>query len=317
MSFRARLTLFFVLIVVVPMIALGVVVVRLISQSEEGKASARGGAYATATVNAYRRISTRGSRHARFLARDPVLAAALQRGDVIAARSRAYALAGQLGLARVRLVRAGRELVDLGDATAVGAGAASVHGLVTGLVEVSTISAERFIRSTTAPGVRIAVVRDGELLAGSLPPTLVRAPPKHATVTLGGTEYMLATFHAADFGGSEDAIAVLTDASGTTVAATRSRWIAVALLAVFLVLAFLGALLISRQLHGQLERFLAAAKRIGSGDFSTTVPIEGDDEFAALGREFNKMSRELEQRIAELAQERIRLRDSIQRIGAT
>ncbi|HYV15806.1 MAG TPA: diguanylate cyclase [Conexibacter sp.] len=317
MSFRARLTLFFVLIVVVPMIALGVVVVRLISQSEKGKASARGGAYATATVNAYRRIAARDSRHARILARDPVLVGALQNGDAIAARNRAGALAHQLGLARVRLVRAHHELLDLGDATAVAAGAARIHGTVGGLVEVSTISAARFAQATGAPGVRIVVVRDGALLAGSLPSALVRALPQHATLTLGGTEYTLASFHAADFDGSDDAIAVLTDTSGTTASANRGRWIAVALLAGFLVLAFLGALLISRQLHGQLERFLVAAKRIGSGDFSTTVPIEGDDEFAALGREFNKMSGELEQRIAELAQERIRLRESIQRIGAT
>ena len=317
MSLRARLTLFFVLIVVVPMIALGVVVVRLISQSEQGKASARGGAYATATVNAYRRISTRDARHARFLARDPALAAALQRGDALAARSRAFELARQLGLARVRLIRGNSQLVDLGTSSALAAGVANVRGPARGVVEVSTISAERFVESMTAPGVRIAVVRDGRLLAGTLPPAIVRAPPQRATVTLDGTEYMLATFRTADFGGTQDTIAVLTDASGTTSAATRGRWIALILLVAFLVLAFFGALRISRQLHGQLERFLAAAKRIGSGDFSTTVPIEGDDEFAALGREFNKMSRELEQRIAELAQERIRLRESIQRIGAT
>src|SRR5262249_39138695 len=76
------------------------------------------------------------------------------------------------------------------------------------------------------------------------------------------------------------------------------------------------ALMISRQLHGQLGRFLAAARRIGRGDFSTRVPIEGSDEFAELGREFNRMSAELAQRLEELGRERARLRDSIQRIRA-
>src|SRR4029077_18856473 len=91
----------------------------------------------------------------------------------------------------------------------------------------------------------------------------------------------------------------------------------IALLTLFLLLAFAGALTISRRLHGQLARFLAAAKRIGGGDFSTAIPVEGRDEFAQLGSEFNKMSRELERRLHELDQERGRLRESIQRIGAT
>ena len=41
MSFRTRLTSFFVLIVVVPMIAVAFLVFRLISDSEQGKADAR------------------------------------------------------------------------------------------------------------------------------------------------------------------------------------------------------------------------------------------------------------------------------------
>jgi diguanylate cyclase (GGDEF)-like protein len=47
------------------------------------------------------------------------------------------------------------------------------------------------------------------------------------------------------------------------------------------------------------------------------VPIEGRDEFAALGDEFNNMSRQLEHRLYELGQERARLRESIRRIGQT
>src|SRR5205085_1281593 len=60
-----------------------------------------------------------------------------------------------------------------------------------------------------------------------------------------------------------------------------------------------------------------AAQRLGRGDFSTMVPIEGSDEFSALGTEFNQMSRQLEQRLDELNRERARLRGSISRIGAT
>ncbi len=114
-----------------------------------------------------------------------------------------------------------------------------------------------------------------------------------------------------------DQIAVLTDVSGSNAAVARNRRLAFALLGGFLLLAFAGALVVSRQLQGQIGRFLAAAKRVGGGDFSTAVPTEGNDEFAQLGDEFNKMSHELERRIGELDRERGRLRESIQRVGET
>ena len=41
---------------------------------------------------------------------------------------------------------------------------------------------------------------------------------------------------------------------------------------------------VSRSLQAQIERLLDAARRLGGGDFSTEVPTEGNDEFAALGR---------------------------------
>ncbi len=41
MSFRLRLTLFFVIIVVLPMVALAVLVSQIASDSESGKADAR------------------------------------------------------------------------------------------------------------------------------------------------------------------------------------------------------------------------------------------------------------------------------------
>ena len=53
MSFRTRLTGFFVLIVVVPMIAVGFLVFRLISDSQHGKAEARADGLASAAVSFY------------------------------------------------------------------------------------------------------------------------------------------------------------------------------------------------------------------------------------------------------------------------
>jgi diguanylate cyclase (GGDEF)-like protein len=339
MSFRTRLTLFFVLIVVVPMIALGVVVARLVSDSQHAKATARNRATAAAALANFQRLAADGTRDARTLAGDDQLAAALGTPATADDRARARALAAQLGLARVRLVKGGTLLADVGDRSAIARGAvrirrpaASQHAPPTTTdpgdaasapvtIEAASLSADRFARTTSIPGVRTVIRRDGALLASTLPvplsPSAAASLPDHGTATLGGVEYTATTFRAADFGGRPTTVVVLTDTSAAASAAMRGQWIAIGLLVLFLLLAFAGALLISRQLHGQLERFLAAAKRIGGGDFSVTVPVEGDDEFASLGREFNSMSAQLEQRIDELAEERARLRESIQRVGAT
>jgi diguanylate cyclase (GGDEF)-like protein len=83
----------------------------------------------------------------------------------------------------------------------------------------------------------------------------------------------------------------------------------------FLALAFVFALIVSRTLQSEVQRLLFAAQRIGRGDFSVPVPAEGNDEFAALGKEFNKMATQLEHRLEELGRERGRLQDAIRRVG--
>ena len=97
----------------------------------------------------------------------------------------------------------------------------------------------------------------------------------------------------------------------------KGRLLAGGILAGFFVLAFTFALLVSRSLQRQIDSFLQAARRLGSGDFTIEVPTSGHDEFAALGEEFNKMSRQLEERLEELNQERARLQDAMRRIGET
>ena len=59
MSFRNRLTLFFVLIVIVPMVAVAVVLFRLISDNEDGKADARLAAEQNVAINMYKDATAR------------------------------------------------------------------------------------------------------------------------------------------------------------------------------------------------------------------------------------------------------------------
>ena len=64
MSFRNRLTLFFVLIVVVPMVAVAFVLFRLIADNESGKADARLAAKQETAINLYQEARNEADRAA-------------------------------------------------------------------------------------------------------------------------------------------------------------------------------------------------------------------------------------------------------------
>ncbi|HEV2774883.1 MAG TPA: diguanylate cyclase, partial [Solirubrobacteraceae bacterium] len=98
-------------------------------------------------------------------------------------------------------------------------------------------------------------------------------------------------------------------------AASENRTFAAVILLGFLLLAIACAMLVSRTLQQEIAGFLTAARKLAAGDFSAQVPTTGRDEFAALGQEFNKMSAELERRLAELSQERGRVQSSMRRLG--
>ena len=78
-------------------------------------------------------------------------------------------------------------------------------------------------------------------------------------------------------------------------------------------LAFAGY--VSRALTRQIATFLAAARRLARGDFRRLVATQGNDEFAALGREFNDMSVQLEAKIEEVERKREELAETIRRVG--
>jgi diguanylate cyclase (GGDEF)-like protein len=313
MSFRTRLTGFFVLIVVVPMIALAVLVFRLISDSQKGKADARASGLASAAASLYQSESARGRADAETIARQlgtrgpgllPSLAA-------ISARS---------GLARLVVRRGSKVLVDVGSRSAIAPGAARLPatsrvGAVT--VMASELTAAEYVRDLHAPDVQVVVRAGPNALAATVPAAARRTFPRRGTVSVAGTKYRTVTESFPGFGPRGVAVTVLSNLSATESSTRTSQAIAAAFVVGFLVLALAFSILAARELEGQLGRFLQAARRLGGGDFSSRVPVEGRDEFAALGEEFNKMASQLETRLEELQQERARLRESIRRIGQT
>jgi len=90
--------------------------------------------------------------------------------------------------------------------------------------------------------------------------------------------------------------------------------VALVLLAFFALATFLIFVVI-RMLQGQVANMLAAARRIGEGDFSGEVPAEGNDELAGLAREFNKMSERLSDQMEQLQHQKQELDQSVRRLG--
>jgi diguanylate cyclase (GGDEF)-like protein len=309
MSFRTRLTGFFILIVVVPMVAVGFLVFRLIGDSEQGKADARASGLAGAAASLYQSESANGRLDAGTLARE------LHRTSGPALLARVKLLAGRAGLARV-IVRSGtRVLADVGDRSAIAPGRATVRASSLEIT-ASELLASQYTRDLAASGVAVLVRRGPATLASTLSSTPA-AVPRRGSISIGGRDYRAVTQTFPGFETTPISVTILSDLASTKSSTQTSEVVAAVFIAVFLLLAFAFSVLAARELEGQLDRFLEAARRLGSGDFSSQVPIEGHDQFAALGEEFNKMSAQLEHRLAELHQERARLRDSIHRIGQT
>jgi diguanylate cyclase (GGDEF)-like protein len=312
LSFRTRLTSFFVLIVVIPMLAVGFLVFRLIGDSQQGKADARANGVAATAVSLYDSETASATADARGLIRGLA-----QPGGSIT--SRASALALRSGLARV-VVRVGpRTVTDVGVISAVAPGAATAVFPGTGRVTVtaSELTAAEYARELAGTGIGIVVRQGGRPLASTLGPHAARAPTA-GTVQVSDRSYRAQTVNGfAGFDGPVSVTVLSALSSGAAGSVTGSRVLAAGFIAAVLLLAVAFAVMASRGLQGQLSRFLQAARRLASGDFSSPIKTEGHDEFAALGEEFNNMSSQLEHRLEELSQERMRLRGAVQRIGQT
>jgi diguanylate cyclase (GGDEF)-like protein len=314
MSFRTRLTSFFVLIVIVPMVAIGVLGFRLISDSEQGKADARAGGLASAAASVYQSAAAQARTDAAVVARDPGLQSAAKR------RTRLAALATSAGLARATVSRAGVTLADVGDPTAIAPGVATVSrsGQDAPLsVAVSELTAAQFARQLTSQDAAVVMRQRSRTLAATVLGTQGVSMPSKGTVHLGGDAYRAVTLGFPGFGSAPVDVTVLSNLSATNASLRSSVAVAIGFIVGFLLLALAFALVASRALQAQLGNFLQAARRLGAGDFSSPIETQGHDEFAALGEEFNNMSTQLAHRLDELSQERARLRESISRIGQT
>jgi diguanylate cyclase (GGDEF)-like protein len=312
MSFRTRLTSFFLLIVMIPMAAVGLLVLRLINDSQQGKADARANGIASAAASVYQQASRSASYDARTVAR------ALENVNGKRLQRRAAALVAQVGIVRVTVADGGRTIADVGRHDAVAPGVAIVPAAAHHLDRTITLSettAGEYAGQVSGQGFGIIVRQGGRTLAATVPVPSGRSLPRAGQLTVAGKTYQAVTMGFRGFGSTKVNATVLSNPATTAGSVGPDRLVAVLFILAFVVLAASFAFLASKALQGQLSGFLEAARRLGSGDFSAPVPTQGHDEFAALGDEFNNMSQQLQRRLSELEFEHSRVRRSIRNIG--
>jgi diguanylate cyclase (GGDEF)-like protein len=316
-SFRRRLTLFFLLIVVVPMVAVAALVTGVASDSATGKTDAALGEdleVATALYDAHVREALReGS----SVAEQPEVAAALV-ADAAARLGRVLrSVARQRGLVTLvfRDPSGGRAVGVAGtDFANARVNLERDDGSQAGQFVVATVTPERFVREVAgATGEEVAVIGPNGLNVGTLDVEADEVPAGAEGAELSGREdeFRIAAAELPGRIGYRVAIAAPAESGGFL--ASRPG-VAFAILA-FIALALLASGMITRTLQGQIGSMLGAARRIGEGDFTGEVPVVGDDEMAGLAREFNEMRDRLSGQMDQLRRQQLELEGSVTRIG--
>jgi diguanylate cyclase (GGDEF)-like protein len=321
-SFRVRLRLFFVLLVIVPMIALAVVLFALTAESETGKADAGISAGVRTAFGVYEESASRAEPALREVASDRRLRAALASDSRIEARLDEL-VGGPRGIVSIELrSQEGRLIARAGSPGGIAPRGApiAVGGQTLGTLAVSLTDAGDYAqRVRRLTGLEVAVYRDGRRLAATVDGLDDRdrlgGLGDARDVELGGDEYRGRVDSIREPAGPPVELAVLRGTDGLSDTIAENRLLIGVLLLAFLLLAMLAATVVSRALTGQIGTFLAAARRLARGDFAHPVPVEGRDEFAQLGREFNSMSAQLEAQIAEVERRRKELEETIRRVG--
>jgi diguanylate cyclase (GGDEF)-like protein len=323
MTFRGRLLVFFTIIVIIPMIAVALVLFTLSEQSETGKADAGLAAGLRNAISLYRDDARRADPALREVVADRGLRRALAGNRRADPRRRMDALMrSDPRLVSIELYGDDGKLVALaGSDTGV---AARVAPLVSrkrpvGSLAVSVTAASSYVRALERlSGLDASVLRGGRRLASTLPrgaPTVFASRGRPRDFELGGRKYRGRLQRLSGGPGAPVDVAVFQDASGLDSEVSQNRRVIFAILLAFFLLALASSVFVSRALQAQIQKFLAAARRLALGDFQQPVPTAGRDEFSQLGREFNSMSEQLAAKIEEVERKRHELEETIRRVG--
>ena len=300
-SFRLKLVAYFVVLSLLPLAAAWWAFGAIAERSVRNSADARLEAGLRAALAAYEDELTEADAAARAVAR----AAAFQRA--LRANDRA-------GLERA-LPPTPPVRVELPDGSTVGRlpeRAAERRVVVVGPAgETAVVAAVRLDAALLERlRVRSGLADDDRLLLGD---AQTAVPGAIEETTIEGRRYRAIGIRLDRTRGP--VLAAATPSSG--LAAERRSFQARLLAGLLAAVALIGgvAYLAGRSIVGSLGRLSDAANAIAAGRFRERVEVHGSDEFAALGHAFNDMAEQLEQRLADLENERRRLRQATGRFG--
>ena len=194
MSFGRRLALFFLLIVLVPTLALVIVVLFVSEESRSGKADARLAAGLDTATGLYAERVEQAQPESRALARDPALAAAIVSGDEAAIQSFAGGAIASSGLEGLEVLGPdGKELAAAGspDAVAFATLRLTEGDRPSGTLRVSETAAAEYVGEVGRLTRREVVMsREGRVLASTVEaPVDLLDPGETADLKLGDREF--------------------------------------------------------------------------------------------------------------------------------
>jgi diguanylate cyclase (GGDEF)-like protein len=316
MSFRGRLTLFFLLIVVLPMIAVAVLVTQIVTESTNGKADARLAEGLDSALTVYRDDAAAARDAAKQAARDPIVTAALTSSDSPQLSRAVGRVKAQDGVHGVLLEKADGTGLAKAGSTVVAPYRLNLNGPQGGIgsITISTTTPSLYLESVRhLTGRDGTLIRSGQVEASTVNVHASELPTSgHSTdVDVNGDDLRAAATELPPPGNLRLVLFSPRESAGFF----SSSPLVIAALVVFFTIAFLFVLTLLRMLGGQVRSMLQAASRIGEGDFSQKVPVVGGDEMAGLASEFNKMSDRLGEQMEELRRQKVEIDRSVRRIG--
>jgi diguanylate cyclase (GGDEF)-like protein len=300
-SFRFRLAAYFVVLSLLPLAAAWWALGAIAERSVRTSADTRLESGLRAALAAYEDELAEAESQVQALAREPQLQAALLSGDREAI-ARALPAAPPV---RVDLP-SGASVGRIGPRSAVrGVNVVGPAGDI--VVSVGVPLGDELLRGLRArSGLgeddRLLLVDDTTLAPGTLGPATIEGREHRALgIALEGARGP-----------------VLVAAVPQSMLESEQRGFQTRLLAGLLAaVALIGgvAYLAGRSIVGSLAQLSSAANAIAAGRLDERVDVHGRDEFAALGHAFNDMAEQLQQRLADLEDERRRLRHATDHFG--
>jgi diguanylate cyclase (GGDEF)-like protein len=315
-SFKLKLVVYFSVIALLPFAAAFSALDAVTDRNETRRADGILETAVRAGLARYTEEVDAAERRAAELARDASFQRALAQPNRRALRR---ALAGRTNV-RVEAAR-GLKLGKIAEPAAERAvtvrGRRGRLGRVVVAVALDDALAARVQRSAGLGGPRgqVAFVRSGSIVAASGKLSgRVQAPSDPNKVTVGGREFRALSSEPLPDHADLRLLVLAPQARIDESTNWLQSRIFLAMLFVLILIAAV-AYLEGRSIVRSIGQVADAARGIARGRFGDRVGVRGRDEFALLGRAFNEMADQLQARLAELEEERRRVRETTLRFG--